>query len=112
MAEKMEFMRSVTACDGTKFNVDGSDEACRKFGFLANEEIMTPHGHCAIIMGAAPAPEGSKAVGQDVLWYLKDDGKTYYFGPGNLRELGFKLKSEMPPAARKQGLPAQEGTWR
>lgn len=92
MAGKVTYRRKVTACDGESFEVDVSDKTCQKYGFRANDEVITCFEETAIVMGVAPAPKGSRVAGQDVLWYLKADGKTYYFGPGDLSKAGFKLK--------------------
>lgn len=84
----------VTSVDGEKFVVDRSDDRCLPYGFKYGDKVITSYNQEVTIMGVAPAPEGSKVAGQDVLWYKKKDGKTYYFAPGNLFEAGFRLKSE------------------
>ncbi len=72
-----------------RLRVNKSNEVCAPFGFLHGDKVITPFGQKATIMGVAPAPQGSRFAGQNVLWYQKEDGFTYYFGAGNLKELGF-----------------------
>lgn len=82
----------VTAYGGISFPAETDDEICERFGFKHGDVVITPFGEEAMIEGVAPAVKGSPIVGQDVMWYTKNDGVAYYHGPGNLRDRGFALK--------------------
>ncbi len=95
--DKVEEVRTLTG----KIVVNVSDEVCIKFGFLHGNIVITPFGQEATIMGVAPAPRGSKAVGQDVMWFAIK-GTTYYHGLGNLKDLGFIQKINNPAKGREE----------
>lgn len=85
-------MVEVKTHDGKKM-VDTSDEACLKYGFRSGDVIETCFGEVAIVAGVAEVVSGRNA-GKNALWYTKDDGFSYYYCPGNLKEFGFKLKTK------------------
>ncbi len=95
MAEKMEVKTIEVETITGKLVVKISDEECTKFGFRHGDRVITNFKQEAIIMGVAPALRGSRVAGQDVLWFAIN-GITYYYGPGDLRELGFMLKTDNP----------------
>ena len=69
MSKKM-----VTPRYGEPFEVDTSDEACRKFGFKHGDRVVHPHTGPGTVIGVAPATEGLDPE-PDVLWYASDYDK-------------------------------------
>lgn len=76
---------------GGKLMADISDNTCLKFGFKRGDVIETCFGEEAIVVGVASIPAGRNA-GKQALFYEKDDGISYYFNPGNLKDAGFRLR--------------------
>lgn len=81
-------MEAITS-DIRNIVLDISEEACRPFGFLHGDRVLTASQLTATIMGVAPGNEG-----ENVLWYVIDrlEGRVCYFGSPvkNLKEAGFK----------------------
>jgi len=77
------------------FDVDISDEACQKCGFLHGETAIDPNDNKVEIAGVAPGNDGIT----NVLWYFfihsRTKGKVCYWGgefPDNLIKAGFVKK--------------------
>ncbi len=76
-------MKQVTAINGHIFDIDTSEEKCKKFGFLSGENIIDPYDRKGTVVGVAPIPEPGACVAkdEDVLWISLDgfDGKVLFF---------------------------------
>ena len=57
---------------GFTFEVDTSDKACQAFGFQHNDQVLTPSGGEATVIGVAPLPDHQSMpcvpADTDVLW--------------------------------------------
>jgi hypothetical protein len=86
-------MIAVTTINGTRIEVDKSDEACSKFGFRHDQKVSVLNQFNATVIGVAPGYEGYDPE-PDVLWYIRDDllqaKYCYPLNPGDLRLLDKK----------------------
>ena len=72
----------ITIITGDEVTVDISDKACLEFGFKHGDDIITPVGDEAIVMGV-----GSFYSARKTLWYITKGQKgACHYGQGNLRE--------------------------
>lgn len=72
-----------------EIELDISEKACKSFGFLYEDKVITIKGENATIKGVSPNDDG-----EDVLWYSidrLDDQICHYEDKKNLAETGFIL---------------------
>lgn len=94
--------------NGNKETLDITDEECLKFGFKHGDRIVTPRGNEGTIMGVGFSCDcvlcllngtaGKKALHAAM---DKDNGKVGQCSLGNLRDLGYVLKSEAEQAEKE-----------
>ncbi len=91
---KMNFYRTFFAFGEESIEVDISEEACKPYGFLHGQRVLTPYGQKATIIGVAINP----TTNTKELWYEKDgdsEREILYWRPNakNLQKEGFILLS-------------------
>ncbi len=95
-----EFLEITTQNGDCTFKVDISRKVCLEFGgFERGDRIVFPQGEEATVLGVASMIPGKKYTAK-VLWFRMKNGEIRYWmeqktGETNLKNRGFKLKSEV-----------------
>ena len=87
--------------NGKEMVIDISNKACLEFGFKHKDRIVAPIGEEATVMGVGPpcdcfGCQVAGRTGKNILLATNDElnGEVFSLGVSNLRDQGFRLKSE------------------